>query len=131
MSGSDYAIAAESLLDELLSRRLEVVKIPSGDGYIRVPIITNPEWYSKICKRFLNSRKRYPKPRTIIRRCNMIAALNNIISRRYKSCGGLRQDTEYFKRLKPTLRERLEYIRETPQVAVESSNHYVVDSTPW
>ena len=70
---------ASRLLDELESGYLEVCKIPSPHGgYIRVPVSVNTEWYSRFCRRHTKGRRRYPKHRTIIRRCHTRAALRRM-----------------------------------------------------
>jgi hypothetical protein len=76
---------ARHMLDELDFGYLEVVKVPASDGrggYIRVPVSVNAEWYSRFCRKFLVSRRHYPKPRTIIRRCHTRRALERIASGR-------------------------------------------------
>lgn len=67
------------MLNELQSSWLEVTKIPSQHGgYIRVPVSVNAEWYSRFCSRFQRTRRKYPKLRTIIKRCHTIAALKRM-----------------------------------------------------
>lgn len=67
------------LLEELDSGYLEVVKVPIEGGYIRVAVSVNAQWYRAFCKQYLWSRsKRFPKPRTIIRRQHTRAALKRI-----------------------------------------------------
>jgi hypothetical protein len=68
------------MLDELLSSYLEVCKVPSRyGGYIRVTVSVNCEWYRFFCRRYKIGRRRYPKPRTIIRRQHVVAALERMI----------------------------------------------------
>jgi hypothetical protein len=84
---------AKALLADLEGNYLEVTKAPGREGgYIRVPVSVNAEWYRQFCKRYLTTRRRYPKPRTLIRRCHTVAALRRII-------GGRTDDTEYTRRL--------------------------------
>ena len=73
--------AARRMLNELESSDLEVCEIPgSNGGYIRVPISVNLQWYRRFCAQYQTTRRRHPKPRTIIRRCHTIAALRRIIA---------------------------------------------------
>jgi hypothetical protein len=68
------------MLDELESRYPETIKVPTDSGgYVRVPVQQNAEWYRYLCRRNTVSRRRYPKPRTIIRRCHTIAALRRML----------------------------------------------------
>ena len=91
--------AAKYLLGELESGWLEVAKVPSKQGgYVRIPVSVNAEWYSRFCRMY-ESRysSRYPKQRTIIKRCHTIAALERII------CGNA--TGVYVGRLEPFLEE--------------------------
>lgn len=74
------AETATYLLDELEGQGLEVVKVPSENGYVRVPVSVNAEWYRHFCASYKRSRNKYPRPRTIIKRCHTISALKRIIS---------------------------------------------------
>ena len=68
------------LLDELESSYPETVKIPSQHGgYIRVAVSKNAEWYSHFCRKHRGRNRRFPKPRTIIRRQHTIKALQRMI----------------------------------------------------
>ena len=88
-----YAAHASQLLEELESGWLEVCKCPSNQGgYIRVPVSVNSEWYRKFCAQFEQRRRKYPKPRTIIKRCHVIRALRKIIA-------GVESDGVYVGRL--------------------------------
>lgn len=70
---------ARQFLEELDAGRLEVMKVPGSDGgYIRIPIEVNAEWYRRFCSQFETSRRRYPKPRTIIKRCHTRRALEKL-----------------------------------------------------
>ena len=92
--------AADELLEELESGYLEVCKIPGKEGgFVRVAVSVNCEWYRRFCRRFLVSRRRYPKPRTIIRRCDTIQALRRIVA---GETGGA-----YVERLMPFVEERI------------------------
>ena len=71
------------MLEELQSSYPETVKVPSRHGgYIRVPVSVNADWYRRFCSKFKSSRRRYPKPRTIIKRRDTIAALERLLSGR-------------------------------------------------
>lgn len=72
---------AITMLEELESNYLEVIKIKKSDQtWTRIAVSKNAEWYSAFCKKYLSTRKRYPKPRTFIKRNGTIAALRKIIS---------------------------------------------------
>lgn len=98
----EVADAARQLLEELEAGWLEVAKIPSRrGGYIRVPMSKNAEWYSRLCRTYESATsKRFPKPRTIIKRCHTIAALRRLIDGR--------RDGEYYERLRPFIEDVLE-----------------------
>lgn len=67
------------LLDELEASSLVVCKVPSRKGgYIRIPVSVNAEWYQHFCRKWMGTRRRYPKPRTIIKRCHTLRALRAI-----------------------------------------------------
>ena len=67
---------AARMLEELDSGYLEVCKVPGRQGgYVRVVCNCNAEWYRVFCRRFERGRRRYRKPRTIIRRCHTRKAL--------------------------------------------------------
>ncbi len=69
------------MLDELRGNRLEVIKVPGRDGgYIRRAITRNCEWYRRLCDNHKKPRKRYPRPRTIIKRCDTIRTLERMIA---------------------------------------------------
>lgn len=73
------------MLAELTANRLEVCKIPSRiQGYRRIVIACNCEWYQELCRRYEYPRKRYPKFRTMIRRCATIRALTRMIAGDYR-----------------------------------------------
>lgn len=81
--------AADAMLLELNSTRLDVVKV----GTLRRVQSRNPQWYQTFCSTYMNKRKRYPKLRTIIKRCHTIRTLQ--LMRK-----GLKVDTLYAERLK-------------------------------
>ena len=71
-------IAAE-LLQELRHSRLVVIKFRTAEGgYNRASISQNPPWYQSLCSREMRGRRRYPRPRTIIKRVDTIKALEKI-----------------------------------------------------
>lgn len=73
------------MLDELTANRLEVCKIPSRiQGYRRIVLTYNCEWYQELCRRYEYPRKRYPKFRTMIRRRETIRALTRMIAGDYR-----------------------------------------------
>lgn len=73
------------MAEELEGSYLEVVKIPSQrGGYIRVAVSVNAEWYSAFCRRYMNSRRRYPKYRTIIKRLDTLNALRRLQAGNHK-----------------------------------------------
>lgn len=63
------------MLDELLASRLEVVKV----GTLRAVQSENAGWYREFCAAFKQPRKKYPRPRTIIKRCHTVRALRRIV----------------------------------------------------
>lgn len=64
------------MLNELLGRRPETIKVPGRyGGYVRVAVETNPEWYRELCENHKSRSRRFPKPRTMIRRCDVLRAL--------------------------------------------------------
>ncbi len=70
---------AQQLLDELDAGRLEVCKVRGREGgYIRVVVEVNAEWYRQFCRQWEAPRRRYPKPRTIIKRCHTRRGLEKI-----------------------------------------------------
>ncbi len=96
----DTRTAALSMLEELESGYPETCKVPGREGgYIRVPLSVNCEWYRRFCRQFMRSRRRYPKFRTIIKRCHTIAALRRIASEN--------EDGVYAERLRPFIEERV------------------------
>lgn len=84
---------ADVMRQLLEGSRLDVVKLVTDHGYVRVPITSNTEWYSDFCSDYMKSRKSYPKERTIIKRRDTIRGLREL------SVGLVR--TEYAKRLLP------------------------------
>ena len=99
--------AAKFLLEELESSHSGTIKVPGRNGgYIRVPKSTNAEWYQRLCRQWERPTKRYPKPRTIIKRCDTIKALGRII----------KGDTTgvYAERLLPFIEEATERIGHAP-----------------
>lgn len=70
------------MLDDLLSNRLEVAKLPSSrGGYTRVVVSHNCPWYQKLCENYCRKRrKRYRREFTIIKRCHTVAALKRMLA---------------------------------------------------
>lgn len=74
------------MLNDLESTRLEVCKYPGRHGgYVRVVVSSNCEWYRQLCRNYVRPRKRYPKPRTIIRRQVTVKAIQRML--RGNLCG--------------------------------------------
>jgi len=68
--------SAKRMLEELDAGWLGVAKVRGRyGGYVRVTVSVNAEWYQRFCARYMASRRRYPKPRTVIKRCHTRAAL--------------------------------------------------------
>lgn len=78
LSSDEIRRVAAALHEELAGAKLTVMKWRLGDGWVRGPIVTNPEWYQRFCARHESPRKRYPKPRTIIRRPETLRVLKRI-----------------------------------------------------
>ena len=71
---------AIAMLEELEGNYLEVIKIRKSDGtWARIAVSKNAEWYSAFCKKYLSTRRKYPRPRTFIKRNDTIKALRKII----------------------------------------------------
>jgi hypothetical protein len=90
------------LLDELQNNRLEVVKVQTPEGFKRVVCSQNAPWYQDFCFSYQKARKRYPKPRTIIKRCHTIRTLEALLSNPTLS-------TTYAQRLQPFIEDRQAY----------------------
>ena len=73
------------MAEELEGSYLEVVKIPSRyGGYIRVPVSVNAEWYQVFCRQYLSTRRRFPRPRTLIKRGDTLNALARLHSGNFR-----------------------------------------------
>ncbi len=73
------------MAEELEGSYLEVVKIPGRyGGYIRVPVSVNAEWYRVFCKQYLSTRRRFPRPRTLIKRRDTLTALGRLHSGNFR-----------------------------------------------
>ena len=64
---------AAIMLDELRQQKLTVAVIPDGRPNshrgIRVPVVSNPDWYSRLCQQYTSPRKNpRMRHRTIIKR---------------------------------------------------------------
>jgi len=105
LSPAIRSVAAE-LLAELEAHRLVVIKFRTtheGDEtWRRAAISSNPRWYSRLCRREEKSRRRYPKPRTVVRRPHTLTALRRIVA------GTADPASLYVRRLMPFIRERIE-----------------------
>lgn len=87
------------MLNELLGRRPHTIKVPGRDGgYVRVAVETNPEWYRDLCQKHMSRSRRFPKPRTVIRRCHVLRALVLLAD-------GQKAHTTYAERIKSIARE--------------------------
>ncbi len=85
---------------ELKVQRLEVCKIATDTGYIRVVVCPSPRWYSQLCRKFEFPRKwPYRKHRTIIKRVDTLRTLARIAT------GVCNPDTAYCQRLLPYIME--------------------------
>ena len=80
MFSFDLQVAAAHMLDDLSHNRLCVIKIRKDDTWVRLPIESNPDWYSKFCNEYMKKRKRYRKLRTFIKRRHVISALYKILN---------------------------------------------------
>lgn len=78
ISSEHARLVAAQLHEELAGAKLTVMKWRSGDGWVRGPIVTNPDWYQRLCSRHEYPRKRYPKPRTKIKRWYVLEQLQRI-----------------------------------------------------
>jgi hypothetical protein len=68
------------MLRELLFAQPTTIKAPGREGgYVRIPVEQNPSWYREICRARMGTRKRYPKPRTKIRRVDVERALLRLV----------------------------------------------------
>lgn len=67
-------------LDELRAGYLEVIKIRSKGGWIRVAVSVNAYWYQELCNRHLGRSRRFPKLRTIIKRRHVVRTLEKMIA---------------------------------------------------
>lgn len=68
------------MLEELVRFRLEVRKVRTERGYIRIAISSNAEWYRLFCRKYMNGRRnRRMKIRTIIRRIDTVIHLTKLV----------------------------------------------------
>lgn len=91
--------AAEIMLAELRENRLEVVRV----GVLRVAQSRNAAWYRSFCGAYTGRRRRFPRPRTIIRRATTEAALKRLAA---GNASGV-----YGERLLPFVEEYAERLR--------------------
>ena len=95
--------AAAEMAAEFAAQRLEVCKLPTDDGYIRVVVCPSPTWYQKLCRKYeFHRRRRYRKPRTIIKRVDTLRTLRRI------AAGIANPATEYFSRVMPYVLQWIE-----------------------
>lgn len=68
------------MLEELEDARHEVSLVPGHSGkMLRVATCCNPRWYWELCDSYKRPRSGYPRPRTIIRRIDVMRALQRLI----------------------------------------------------
>lgn len=94
MSGVPFHLQslAGQMLEELQIERLNVCKVRSQDGFIRVAVAQNPPWYQRLCADYVGTRRRFPRPRTIIKRKDTLRTLSQLAN-------GDRRETLYQERL--------------------------------
>ena len=94
------------MLNELLGQRPVTLKVPSPQGgCVRVAVETNPEWYRELCENNKVVRRRYPKLRTVIRRCDVLRGLVLLAD-------GQKIETAYAERIKEVARKYRDIIAE-------------------
>lgn len=75
--------AARFMLDEMHQFKLTVCKVPGYDGGrdIRAAIVSNPDWYSRFCNKYLVRRRnsKWKRSRTNVKRCHTILVLTRIV----------------------------------------------------
>jgi hypothetical protein len=94
--------AAWLMLEELKANRLEVVLVKSKRDprvKIRQVVNANPKWYSELCEQHKQARKRYRRPRTIIKRWWTIRVLEKFVD------GSIRLNDPYPQRLLPFIED--------------------------
>lgn len=97
---------AETLLQELLSQRLEVVLVPvqqpTHEGHMRRVVCgQNPDWYQTLCARHSSGRRdisRWAKQKTRIKRKDVTMGLQALSAGMHGRCVNL---------LLPIIRQRL------------------------
>jgi hypothetical protein len=100
-----FCLAAEELLAELESTRLEVALVPqrirtNEGGMIRVAISKNATWYRRFCAQYLSARKRCnAAPDTLIKRALTVRALTQMAAGKWP-------ETTYVARLAPIVEAR-------------------------
>lgn len=73
--------ALELMLAELRENRLEVIVLND----CRAVVSENCPWYRHFCDTHKSPRRRYPRPRTIIKRYATIRALERMLAGRFDS----------------------------------------------
>lgn len=116
---------AEQMREELASRRLDVVLVPSPvehwptNRQRRVVCERNPAWYRELCKQYESRRtrpRRRRKPDTLIKRQSVLRALAEIEDGRV--------ETEYAKRVYPfVIQQADQYVQLHTPPKQKRSNH--------
>ena len=95
--------AAAEMAAEFAAQKLEVCKLPTDGGYIRVVVCPSPVWYQKLCRKHeFQRRRRYKKARTIIKRCDTLRTLQRI------AAGIANTSTAYYSRIIPYVLQWIE-----------------------
>ncbi len=85
-TGRKLVSQLREMLSELQGNRLEVALLERADedgesrGNRLVVVSQNAGWYRVLCGNHLTTRRRYPKPRTVIRRVHTVRALKRMMS---------------------------------------------------
>lgn len=112
---------AKEMADELENNRLEVTlaetepeKTKHPGHKLRVVVSTNPDWYRKLCARYVSTRKRgWRKNRTAIKREATLRALRRIEAGKEPRRGKqLIREPRYIAMLLPVVRNELKHIKE-------------------
>ncbi len=78
------------------------------DVWIRGTIVTNPDWYQRFCAQHEYPRKRYPKPRTKIKKFRTLSQLDRIAK-------GLPTSGFYYDCLMKIIHDEFEFRQFQPQ----------------
>ena len=105
------------MLEELRSAYPQTVKVPGRyGGYVRVAVEQNPEWYRQLCERHKQPRRRYPKPRTIIRRVHVLRVLESLAS-------GVHLDGLYAERIRSVAADFYDVVMDQMQNMKSQAEH--------